>query len=239
MQGTFDDCQRLVKEAFLDASLRAKVEMSSANSIKPRPPADRRRCITTRAAALSIRARTGDKASYIIPSGNLGNAAACPVGAALGLPIDRIVLAHNANRTVPEFLETGVLQPRASVATLASAMDVGNPSNLERLRSMFPGNALAGEVTAWSIADAAIRDRIRADHAAYGMTWCPHTAVAAEVHARLPESERAGRLWVLVATAHPAKFAKSSSRWWARSRCRRTCNTFMICRPAFPRLVQH
>jgi threonine synthase len=204
VRGTFDDCQRLVKEAFLDASLRAKVEMSSANSInlgRLLPQA-----VYYAASSLAVRARTGAKASYIIPSGNLGNAAACLWARRMGLPIDRIVLAHNANRTVPQFLETGVLQPRASVATLASAMDVGNPSNLERLRSMFPGNALAGEVTAWSIADEAIRDRIRTDHARYGMTWCPHTAVAAEVHARLPEAERASGHWVLVATAHPAKF---------------------------------
>jgi threonine synthase len=107
---------------------------------------------------------------------------------------------------VPEFLETGELKPRPSVATLASAMDVGNPSNLERLLALFPGRELASQVTASSISDEAIRQRIRADHAAYGMTWCPHTATAAEAWARLPEDERASRHWVLVATAHPAKF---------------------------------
>ncbi len=204
VRGTFDDCQRLVKEAFLDESLRAKVEMSSANSInlgRLLPQA-----VYYAASSLDVRARTGGKASYIIPSGNLGNAAACLWARRMGLPIDRVVLAHNANRTVPEFLETGVLQPRASVATLASAMDVGNPSNLERLRNLFPGMALAGEVSAWSIDDAAIRERIRGDHARYGLTWCPHTATAAEVFARLPEAERAGSHWVLVGTAHAAKF---------------------------------
>jgi threonine synthase len=204
VRGTFDDCQRLVKEAFLDESLRARVEMSSANSInlgRLLPQA-----VYYAASSLAIRARSGGKASYIIPSGNLGNAAACLWARRMGLPIDRIVLAHNANRTVPEFLETGVLQPRASVATLASAMDVGNPSNLERLRNLFPGLQLAGEVSAWSISDEAIKARIRADHAAYGTTWCPHTATAAEVYARLPEAERAGGHWVIVGTAHAAKF---------------------------------
>jgi threonine synthase len=204
VRGTFDDCQRLVKEAFLDESLRAKVTMSSANSInlgRLLPQA-----VYYAASSLAIHARSGGKASYIIPSGNLGNAAACLWARRMGLPIDRIVLAHNANRTVPEFLETGVLQPRASLATLASAMDVGNPSNLERLRFLFPGMQLAGQISAWSISDAAIQERIRADHAAYGTTWCPHTATAAEVHARLPEAERNAGHWVIVGTAHAAKF---------------------------------
>jgi threonine synthase len=205
VRGTFDDCQRLVKEAFLDASLREKVELSSANSInlgRLLPQA-----VYYAASSLAVQARTGGKASYIIPSGNLGNAAACIWAKRVGLPIDRVVLAHNANVTVPEFLQTGVLKPRASVATLASAMDVGNPSNLERLISLFPGaGQLAGQVTAATVSDAAIRDRIRHDHAAYGETWCPHTAVAAEVYAGLPQAERDGRHWVLVSTAHPAKF---------------------------------
>lgn len=204
VRGTFDECQRLVKEAFLDESLRARVEMSSANSInlgRLLPQA-----VYYAASSLEILARTGEKASYIIPSGNLGNAAACIWARRMGLPIDRIVLAHNANRTVPEFIETGVLKPRPSVPTLASAMDVGNPSNLERLVKLFPGAALAGQVSAWSITDEDIRVRIRADHSAYGVTWCPHTATAAEVYARLPAEERATRHWVLVATAHPAKF---------------------------------
>ena len=76
--------------------------------------------------------------SYIIPAGNLGNAFAAVWARALGFPIARIILAHNANRTVPDFLETGVWQPRPSIATLASAMDVGNPSNMERMRALYP-----------------------------------------------------------------------------------------------------
>jgi threonine synthase len=86
-------------------------------------------------------------------------------------------------------------------------MDVGNPSNLERLLNLFPDAAsLGGQVSAWSVDDDAIRARIRSDHQRYGEIWCPHTATAAEVHARLPEAERADRHWVLVSTAHPAKF---------------------------------
>jgi threonine synthase len=84
---------------------------------------------------------------------------------------------------------------------------VGNPSNPERLLHLFPGAGdLAGQVSAQAIDDNAIRARIRADHATYGEIWCPHTAVAAEVHARLSDAEQRARHWVLVATAHPAKF---------------------------------
>jgi threonine synthase len=118
-----------------------------------------------------------------------------------------VLLAHNANRTVPDYLESGSYRPRRSIATLASAMDVGAPSNLERLTALYPDAACLGEaLSAVSIDDAAIRARIRADHLRYGRVWCPHTATAAEAWARLPEGRRAGRQWVLVSTAHPAKF---------------------------------
>jgi threonine synthase len=129
----------------------------------------------------------------------------------LGLPIGRIVLAHNANRAVPDFLETGIWQPRASVPTLASAMDVGSPSNLERLRALFPDHeSVRAAVRAESVTDEQIRARIATDFrefsGRYGQAWCPHTATAAEVYARMPAAERAGQRWVLVSTAHPAKF---------------------------------
>lgn len=117
------------------------------------------------------------------------------------------MLAHNANRTVPDFLASGEWRPRPSIATLASAMDVGNPSNMERLRSLHPdAEALRGAVSAQSVDDEAIRERIRTDFERYGQVWCPHTATAAEAYARLPAARRARTPWVLVATAHPAKF---------------------------------
>jgi threonine synthase len=89
-------------------------------------------------------------------------------------------------------------------------MDVGNPSNLERLLWLFPGaGALGAQLQAFSVSDDAIRARIRADHKTYGETWCPHTATAAEVYANLPAAEREAHNWVLVATAHPAKFRET------------------------------
>jgi threonine synthase len=110
---------------------------------------------------------------------------------------------------VPDYLEEGVLRMRPSIATLASAMDVGAPSNLERLSALFPDAATLGAaLSAVSIDDAAIRARIRADYQRYDRIWCPHTAAAAEAWARLDPAQRERGHWVLVATAHPAKFCE-------------------------------
>jgi len=203
--GTFDDCQRLVKEAFVHPTLALRHHFSSANSINigrllPQT-------VYYAASSLEIERRTGRKASYIIPAGNLGNAFAAVWARAIGFPIERLVLAHNANRTVVDFFASGEWRPRPSIATLASAMDVGNPSNMERLRSQYPHfEELTRELSAFSVDDATIRHRIKEDFMDYGRVWCPHTATAAEVYRRLSRAERQERPWVLVATAHPAKF---------------------------------
>jgi threonine synthase len=116
------------------------------------------------------------------------------------------MLATNANTTVPDYLQTGEWQPRPSRATLASAMDVGNPSNMERLRWLFADiEHLRGAFSAQSVSDDAIRATIRRDYTALHQTWCPHTATAAHLYSMLPAARRQER-WVLVGTAHPAKF---------------------------------
>ena len=202
--GTFDDCQRMVKEAFVDAALARSLLLSSANSINVGRLLPQ--MVYYASASLELAARDGRPPNFIIPTGNLGNALACIWARAAGLPIGEILLASNANRTVPEFLASGEWRPRPSVATLASAMDVGNPSNMERLRWLFPGvEQLRGQVSAVSVGDDDIRATIRRDHRELGQTWCPHTATAAHAWRELPAARRAGR-WVLVATAHPAKF---------------------------------
>jgi threonine synthase len=205
VRGTFDDCQRMVKEAFVDPALRARFELSSANSInlgRLLPQA-----VYYAATSLAVYRAQGVMPNFLIPSGNLGNSAACIWARKVGLPIGRIVLAHNANRTVPDFLSSGAWQPRPSVATLASAMDVGSPSNMERLRALFPDiTQMRESVLAMSVNDDQIRNRISADFQNYGKTWCPHTATGAEVYARMASAERVDSRWVLVSTAHPAKF---------------------------------
>jgi threonine synthase len=205
VRGTFDDCQRMVKEAFADPQLRAGMQLSSANSInlgRLLPQA-----VYYAATSLAIWRKHGEKASYVIPSGNLGNVMACFWARKVGLPIADIVLAHDANRTVPDYFETGEWRPRPSIATIASAMNVGNPSNMERVRAVFPEiGELRAAATAYSVSEDAIRERIRKDFDRYGQVWCPHTAVAAEVYDRLPAERRSKGRWVLVSTAHPAKF---------------------------------
>jgi threonine synthase len=205
VNGTFDDCQRLVKQAFVEPELKQRFELSSANSInlgRLLPQA-----VYYAATSLAVHRAHGVAPNFLIPSGNLGNSVACVWARKLGLPIGRIVLAHNVNRAVPDFLASGDWQPRASIPTLASAMDVGSPSNMERLRALFPDiEGVRGAVRAESVTDDEIQSRITNDFKQYGKTWCPHTATAAEVYARMPESERAAARWVLVSTAHPAKF---------------------------------
>lgn len=207
VRGTFDACQRLVKAAFLDPALRAKRELSSANSINLGRLLPQ--VVYYAAASLAVWRQSGEAASFIVPAGNLGNSLACLWARKLGLPIADVVLAHNANRTVPDFLRTGTWQPRPSVATLASAMDVGDPSNMERVNALFPDfEHLRGAIEAQSVDDAQIRNRIRSAYAQYGRIWCPHTAAAAEVYERLAPQRRARGRWVIVATAHAAKFAQ-------------------------------
>jgi threonine synthase len=205
VDGTFDDCQGLVKKAFRDPHLSRAHRFSSANSINIGRLLPQ--MVYYIASSLEIAARTGKKASYIIPAGNLGNACAALWARAMGFPLARIILAHNLNRTVPDFLSTGRWQPRPSIATLASAMDVGDPSNMERIRALYPTwETMREHLSAESVDDATIRSRIGGDFMQFGREWCPHTATAAEVYSRLSGEDKRDQPWVVVATAHPAKF---------------------------------
>ena len=202
VQGTFDDCQRVVKEAFQDRAWSAAHGLSSANSINIGRLLPQ--MVYYAAASLDVWHREGRKANVVVPSGNLGNVTAGVWARELGLPIGDIVLATNANPAVTEFLDGGAWRPRASVATLASAMDVGNPSNMERLRALFP-DRLSTRVSARLVTDEQIRATIQQDAEALGYVWDPHGATAAHVyHHEL--TDRADQPWVLLATAHPAKF---------------------------------
>jgi len=205
VRGEFDDCQRLVKAAFADSELRAAHRLCSANSINVG------RLLPQAAyyafTSLSHWRRTGRSASFIIPTGNLGNAFAGVWARRVGLPIDRIILATNANTTIPDYLATGQLLVRPSVPTLASAMDVGDPSNLERLRALCGDIAsVREEVSAVPVSDPEIRNTIVDEYKRHGLAWCPHTATALHVYRQLPEEERVRRNWIVVATAHAAKF---------------------------------
>jgi threonine synthase len=205
IDGVFDDCQALVKAAFTDPDLQRRHRLTAANSINIGRLLPQ--VAYHAAASLWHWRKHGTSAGSIIPTGNLGNGMACVMARAMGLPVREVVLAVNANRTIPDFLATGQWQPRPSVATLASAMDVGNPSNMERLRSLMPDFAdLRANIEAYPVEDAQIRAQIAKDYARYGEVWCPHTATAFWVYDHLPAARKAGKAWIVSATAHPAKF---------------------------------
>ena len=201
VDGDFDDCQRLVKIAFADAALVEEHRLSSANSINicrwlPQMAYHAQ-------AAVRIFAETGFRPGLIIPAGNLGHGFAALYARAMGLPIGPILLPTNANRTLSAWAETGNYVPMPSVATIANAMDVGAPSNFERLISLDPA---LREVSVERVEDDAIRARIMTDFAA-GYLWCPHSATGAETYARMSPEQQSERPWVVAATAHPYKFA--------------------------------
>jgi threonine synthase len=205
VQGSFDDCQALVKGAMADTELAARHRFSSANSInigRLLPQA-----IYYADASLRHWRDTGRAPGFIVPTGNLGNAFACFLARRAGMPIGDIILATNANRLIVDYLDGAEWAPRASIQTLASAMDVGNPSNMERLRFVGgEGKVLARQVRATSSDDAEIEAEIAADYREFGFAVCPHTATATRSWRLLEASERDGKDWILVATAHPAKF---------------------------------
>ena len=200
VDGTFDDCQKMVKEAFMDRSLQG---LSSANSI------NLGRLLPQMAyyvyASFLYKAKYGKEAVFIIPSGNVGNSTGAFWAKAMGAPIKSIVLAVNANRTIPDYLETGEYRPRPSVETLANAMDVGAPSNMERLFAMFPSiEDFRKNVQSYSVSDDEIRQTIGEEFRERGHVICPHTACGERVR----RDHYADDDTVVVATAHPAKFDK-------------------------------
>jgi threonine synthase len=204
VSGTFDDCQRLVKAAFADDELSQRLGLNSANSINLGRLLPQMTYYAT--TALAYRRRDLGAPGFVIPTGNLGNGCACLMARAMGLPIGDVILATNANRTIPDYLSTGEWRPRPSLATLASAMDVGDPSNIERLRWLFPGlETLRDAASAVWVSDDEIRETIRGGVDRWQQAWCPHTATAMHAWESMRPAEQE-RPWVVVATAHPAKF---------------------------------
>ena len=202
--GDFDDCQHLAKAAFADTKLAIEQRLTSANSINFGRLLPQVAYLAQ--AALKLFARTGVKPGFVMPTGNLGHGFAVLLARAMGVPVGPVVLATNANRTLKEWHESDRYEPRASIQTLANAMDVGNPSNFERLIALPEG---LRQVRLELVDDEQIKDRMKADYERSRYVWCPHSATAAESYARLPEVERLERPWVVAATAHPYKFRET------------------------------
>ena len=202
--GNFDDCQRLTKQALNDPELTGQMALTSANSISIGRLLPQ---ISYYAHAVSqLCARGHGPVDVIVPTGNLGNALACILAREMGLPINEIVLATNANPTLEQYFAGSDYRGRPGIETLANAMDVGDPSNFERLAWLYRDRDLrhAG-ISAVSIDDATIGRRIRTTWNEHHTALCPHTACAAEALARRRETGNA-HPHLIAATAHPAKF---------------------------------
>ena len=210
VRGTFDDCQRLVKQAFADDDLRKHVWLTPANSINlgrllpqvfyyfllAKPGA----------SAGSAHGRPGPIVS--VPSGNFGNLTAGLIAKRLGLHASQFIAATNVNDVVPEYLRTGIYSPRASVRTVANAMDVGAPSNFERIRALYNDDleAIRHDIAGAVYDDAAVVAEIGRVHRRYGYLLDPHGAIAwLALNDALKTAGPQAR-GVFLATAHPAKF---------------------------------
>ncbi len=205
IDGTFDDCQALVKQAFVDDELNAAFRLTSANSINIA------RLIPQtfyyfNAYAQLLRAGKS-KVAFCVPSGNFGNIGAGLLAWKMGLPVAQFIAATNANDTVPAFLKTGIYEPKASVQTIANAMDVGNPSNWVRIAHLFKDDAtgLSNVLTGYTYTDEQTREAIQQVFDNYNYVVCPHTAIAWRALKEW-QQQHANTTGVFLSTAHPCKF---------------------------------
>ena len=204
VDGVFDDCQALVKQAFLDADLNAHMRLTSANSINVArflPQAFYYFNAYARMKALG----KADRMVMCVPSGNFGNITAGLFGHVMGLPISRFIAANNANDIFYQYLQTGVYQPQPTKQTLANAMDVGDPSNFARVYDLYGGrhDAITAYISGATYTDDDIRDTMRECHARTGYVLDPHGACGYRALRDLLEEGETG---VFCETAHPAKF---------------------------------
>jgi threonine synthase len=203
VDGTFDDCQALVKKAFLDAELNQDIRLSSANSIN-----------IARLIPQSFyyfeafkQVDTSKKVVFTVPSGNFGNITAGLMAKRMGLPIDHFIAATNINDIVPEYLESGNYNPRPSVATISNAMDVGNPSNFARMFDLYGStwNNLKEAISGYRYTDDETKFGIKEVYHKYNYVIDPHGAVGYLAYKAYAQ-QNPGTLGVILETAHPSKF---------------------------------
>lgn len=204
VEGTFDDCQALVKSAFMDKELNADLKLTSANSINVArflPQA----FYYFYAYAQMAKAGNADNVVCCVPSGNFGNITAGLFGKKMGLPIKRFIAANNRNDVFLEYLNTGEYRPRPSVATIANAMDVGDPSNFARILDLYKGSheAICADISGVSYNDDQIRETIDRTYRNHGYLLDPHGACGFRA---LEEMLQPGEKGFFLETAHPAKF---------------------------------
>ncbi|MFD2148386.1 threonine synthase [Mucilaginibacter antarcticus] len=207
IDGTFDDCQALVKQAFTDIELNAKYRLTSANSINIARLIPQTFYYFNAYAQALKQGKT--KVVFSVPSGNFGNIGAGLLAWKMGLPVQQFIAATNANDTVPQFLKHGVFEPKPSVATISNAMDVGNPSNWIRIANLFKEDMseLNKLIAGYSFTDDETSAAIQAIYDRYKYIACPHTAIAwqalKDYQQDLHVDDTAG---IFLSTAHPCKF---------------------------------
>ena len=202
IDGTFDDCQALVKAAFMDEALNAHMKLTSANSINVARFLPQSFYYFNAWAQLARQGKA-DELVVCVPSGNFGNITAGLFAHRMGLPIKRFVAANNRNDVFLEYLQTGVYTPRPSVATLANAMDVGNPSNFARIIDLYSYEQICTLISGYRYTDEQIAEAIRRCYAETGYLLDPHGACGYQA---LEATLRPGETGVFLETAHPAKF---------------------------------
>lgn len=207
VKGSFDDCQRLVKQAFLDVELNRKLQLTSANSINIARLLPQMLYYFEAYKQLKFKYKMDNKFCFVVPSGNFGNLTAGLFARKMGLPVELFIAATNINDTVPEYLTSGVYSPKKSLRTISNAMDVGKPSNFARMISLCSTwNNLKSVVLPAVIDDEATKYQIRNTFKNNGCLMCPHTAVGSKAWKTIKEDVLNEYIGVILATAHPAKF---------------------------------
>lgn len=204
VEGNFDDCQRLVKSAFLDDELNAKLLLTSANSINVARFLPQAFYYFSGYAQLKALGRDEDIV-VCVPSGNFGNITAGLIAHRMGLPIKRFIAANNANDIFYNYLQTGEYNPKASVQTLANAMDVGDPSNFARVLDLYAGKheVITSLISGTTFSDAEIAETMKRCYEKTGYVLDPHGACG---YLALKQLLKEGETGLFLETAHPAKF---------------------------------
>ena len=205
VDGTFDDCQKLVKQAFLDKKINNAISLSSANSINIS------RLIPQTFYYFNAFSQLSNDAPIVfsVPSGNFGNLTAGVFSKFMGLPVEKFIASTNSNDTVPRYMQTGVYSPKPSIETISNAMDVGNPSNMIRIFDLYKNNIdlIKNDIVSWSFNDKQTKKNILDVLKKYNYILDPHCAVGLlglEKFIKLNNCKNPG---VCLATAHPSKFS--------------------------------
>ena len=207
VDGTFDDCQALVKNAFMDKELNGHMLLTSANSINVARFLPQAFYYFYAYAQLKRQGKS-ENLVVCVPSGNFGNITAGLFGKRMGLPVKRFIAANNRNDIFYQYLKTGEYNPRPSVATIANAMDVGDPSNLARIIDLYKGSheAICADISGAAYTDEQIRETVKRAYEETGYLLDPHGACG---YRALEEGLKPGETGIFLETAHPAKFLQT------------------------------